>query len=76
MKTFKILNDINLSGKPYVIYKTSKGYDLFTDFSEKIILSNKNIINFLNSINLNKKILHGNSSDALELMKLLDKIYK
>ena len=55
MKTFKILNDINLSGKPYVIYKTSKGYDLFTDFSEKIILSNKNIINFLNSINLNKK---------------------
>ena len=37
---------------------------------------NKEIKHFLNSINLNKKILHGNSSDALELMKLLDKIYK
>ena len=55
MNTFKILNDINSSGKPYVIYKTTKGFDLFTDFSKKIILSNKNIINFLKSISSNKK---------------------
>ena len=43
----KILNDINLSAKPYVIYKTSNGFDLFTDFSKKIILSNNNVTNFL-----------------------------
>ena len=55
MNTFKILNDINSSGKPYVIYKTTKGFDLFTDFSKKIILSNKNIINFFKSISSNKK---------------------
>ena len=55
MNTIKILNDINSSGKPYVIYKTTKGFDLFTDFSKKIILSNKNIINFFKSINSNKK---------------------
>ena len=55
MNTFKILNDINSSGKSYVIYKTTKGFDLFTDFSKKIILSNKNIINFFKSISSNKK---------------------
>ena len=55
MNTFKILNDINSSGKPYVIYKTTKGFDLFTDFSKKVILSNKNIIKFLKSIHSNKK---------------------
>ena len=55
MNTFKILNDINSSGKPYVIYKTTKGFDLLTDFSKKIILSNKNIINFFKSISSNKK---------------------
>ena len=55
MNTYKILNDINLSGKPFVIYKTSKGFDLFTDFSKKIILTNNNTINFLKSITLNKK---------------------
>ena len=41
MSTNKILNDINLSAKPYVIYKTSNGFDLFTDFSKKIILVDK-----------------------------------
>ncbi len=42
------LNNINNSNKPFIIYKTIKGFDLFTDFSKKIILNNKNIINFLN----------------------------
>ena len=55
MNTNKILNDINLSAKPYVIYKTSKGFDLFTDFSKKIILSNNNVNNFLKTISSNKK---------------------
>ena len=55
MNKNKILNDINLSAKPYVIYKTSKGFDLFTDFSKKIILSNNNVNNFLKTNFLNKK---------------------
>jgi len=42
------LNTINNSNKSFIIYKTIKGFDLFTDFSKKIILNNKNIINFLN----------------------------
>ena len=55
MSTNKILNDINLSAKPYVIYKTSNGFDLFTDFSKKIILSNNNVNNFLKINFSNKK---------------------
>ena len=55
MSTNKILNDINLSAKPYIIYKTSKGFDLFTDFSKKIILSNNNVNNFLKINFSNKK---------------------
>ncbi len=55
MNTNKILNDIKLSAKPYIIYKTSKGFDLFTDFSKKIILSNNNVNNFLKTIYSNKK---------------------
>ena len=42
------LNTINNSNKPFIIYKTTKGFDLFTDFSKKITLNNKNIIKFLN----------------------------
>ena len=42
------LNNINSSKKPFIIYKTSKGFDLFTDFSKKIILNNQNIKKFLN----------------------------
>ena len=42
------LNTVNNSNKPFIIYKTIKGFDLFTDFSKKITLNNKNIIKFLN----------------------------
>jgi len=42
------LNNINNSNKPFIIYKTIKGFDLFTDFSKKIILNNQNISKFLN----------------------------
>ena len=41
------LNTINNSNKPFIIYKTTKGFNLFTDFSKRIILSNKNIKEFL-----------------------------
>ena len=41
------LNNISNSKKPFIIYKTSKGFDLFTDFSKKIILNNQNIKKFL-----------------------------
>ncbi|MBD1174891.1 chorismate-binding protein [Pelagibacterales bacterium SAG-MED01] len=41
------LESIHNSGKPYIIYKSRKGFDLFTNFSKKIILNNKNINSFL-----------------------------
>ena len=43
------LKEIAKSKKPFIIYKSNKGFDLYTDFSKKIILSNKNIKNFINS---------------------------
>ncbi len=50
------LNSINNSKKPFIIYKTNKGFDLFTDFSKKIILNNQNIGEFLKrKYNLKKK---------------------
>ena len=45
----KSLDKINNSNKPFVIYKTKKGFDLYTDFSKKIILNNTNIYKFLNN---------------------------
>ncbi len=41
------LTDINNSGRPYIIYRSKKGFDLYTDFSKKVILNYKNINNFL-----------------------------
>ncbi len=48
MNKKKYLNNINNSKKPFIIYKSNKGFDLFTNFSKKIILNNQNIIKFLN----------------------------
>ena len=42
------LTDIHNSGKSYIIYKSKKGFDLYTNFSKKIILNNNNIDGFLN----------------------------
>ena len=42
------------SDKPLIIYKVENGYNLYTDFSKKIILTKKNINNFFNSFK-NKK---------------------
>ena len=41
------LAEIDHSGKPYIIYKLKKGFNLYTNFSKKIILDNKNIERFL-----------------------------
>ena len=45
------LTKLHLSGKPYIIYKSQNGFDLYTDFSKKIILNNKNIKSFLTKKN-------------------------
>jgi len=48
------LSEIHNSGKPYIIYRVKKGFDLYTNFSKKIILNNKNIHSFLNKKHKNK----------------------
>ena len=55
MNNQKQLVNIHNSGKPYIIYKSNEGFDLYTNFSKKIILNNKNINNFLNRKYKNKK---------------------
>ena len=37
-----------------MIYKSNKGFDLYTNFSKKIILTNKNIVSFIDKISKNK----------------------
>ena len=49
------LNKVNSSNKPFIIYKTIKGFDLYTDFSKKIILNNRNIKKFLDKKFKNQK---------------------
>ncbi len=51
MNTIKQIRKLDNSGKPYIIYKSDKGFDLYTDFSKKIILNNKNIKSFLTKKN-------------------------
>jgi para-aminobenzoate synthetase component 1 len=48
------LKTISKSKKPFIIYKSNKGFDLYTNFSKKIILTNKNIHSFINRISKNK----------------------
>ena len=50
MKKNDYLEKLYNSNKPLVIYKVRGGYDLFTDFSEKIVLSNRNINFFFKKI--------------------------
>ncbi len=42
------LTNIHKSEKPYIIYKSKNGFNLYTDFSKKIILNQKNVNKFLN----------------------------
>ena len=55
MSKLKELSEIHYSEKPYIIYKSKKGFDLYTDFSKKILLSKKNITSFLNKKHKSKK---------------------
>ena len=54
MSKINQLSEIHSSGKPYIIYRSKKGFDLYTNFSRKIILNNRNINNFLNKKYKNK----------------------
>ena len=48
------LVELHQSGKPFIIYKSQTGFDLYTNFSKKIVLNNKNIKNFLKKENKKK----------------------
>jgi para-aminobenzoate synthetase component I len=48
------LKTISKSKKPFIIYKSNKGFDLYTNFSKRIILTKNNVHNFINKINKNK----------------------
>ena len=55
------LEDLYQSDKPLIIYKEEDGYNIYTDFSKKIILTKKNIHKFLNSLekkNIKKKQIY------------------
>ena len=49
------LNRLYQSDKPLIIYKTDKGYDIYTDFSRRIIINIKNLKYFLNIQSKSKK---------------------
>jgi len=48
------LEKLYQSDKPLIIYKVNNGYNIYTDFSKKTTLSNKNINNFLKSFSKKK----------------------
>ena len=54
MNTQKHLNELIKSNKNFIIYKSNKGFNLYTNFSKKVILTNKNIYGFLDKISQNK----------------------
>ncbi len=54
MNRLNQLTEIHQSGKPYIIYKSKKGFNLYTNFSKKIFLNNKNIKSFLTKKNKKK----------------------
>ena len=49
LKLNPYLEKLYQSNKALIIYKAKHGYNIYTDFSKKIILNNKNLVNFLNS---------------------------
>ena len=48
------LAEIHNSKRPYIIYKSEQGFDLYTNFSKKFILNNKNVSSFLSQRYKNK----------------------
>ena len=55
LKFSPYLEKLYQSDKPLIIYKVKNGYNLYTDFSKKIVLTNHNIDKFFNIFS-NKKI--------------------
>ena len=55
LKFNPFLEKLYQSDKPLIIYKVKDGYNLYTDFSKKIVLTNHNIDKFFNIFS-NKKI--------------------
>ena len=56
LKFSPYLEKLYNSDKPVIIYKVNGGYNLYTDFSKKIILTNNNINNFFSLFS--KKKIH------------------
>jgi len=54
LKFSPYLEKLYQSDKPLIIYKVKDGYNLYTDFSKKIILNSKNVVNFLDSFEKRK----------------------
>ena len=54
MNKYSQLAEIHNSKRPYIIYKSEKGFDLYTNFSKKFILNNKNVSSFLSQRYKNK----------------------
>ena len=48
LKFSPYLEKLYNSDKQLIIYKVNGGYNLYTDFSKKIVLNNKNIDSFFN----------------------------
>ena len=55
LKFSPYLEKLYQSDKPLIIYKVKDGYNLYTDFSKKIVLTNHNVDKFFNIFS-NKKI--------------------
>ena len=62
LKFNSFLEKIYQSDKPLIIYKVNNGYNLFTDFSKKIILNKNNLDNFFNNF---KNKLYKKETDLL-----------
>jgi para-aminobenzoate synthetase component 1 len=45
---------INKLNKPFIIYKSKKGFDFYTDFSKKVVLTKSNVHKFVNRIRKQK----------------------
>ena len=56
MNTTKQLTNLHNSGNPYIIYKSNRGFDLYTNFSKKIVLNKKNIYKFLSRKKFSNKL--------------------
>ena len=71
MKKNNYLEKLYNSNKTLIIYKVDQGYDLYTDFSEKVILSNKNI-----KIKADTLCIHGDNQNSLNAVKAVSEMLK